>query len=167
MKTRPEICIIAAVAADMAIGVRGDMPFHISADLKRFKSITMGCPLIMGRRTFESLPKGALPGRRNIVVTRNESWSAPDAEKAPSIDEALKMCCGNERVMVIGGGDVYRQMMPEADRLYLTHIMARVPDADTYFPAPDANCWVEESRSDVAVDPRSGAEYYFADYVRR
>ncbi|WP_303037705.1 dihydrofolate reductase, partial [uncultured Duncaniella sp.] len=99
-----DITIIVAATRDMAIGNRGDLLYHISDDLKRFKSLTMGHPIIMGRKTFESFPKGALPGRRNIVVTRNISYTAPGIETASSVDDAVKMCEGAERAFIIGGG---------------------------------------------------------------
>lgn len=158
------VTIIAAVARDGAIGLRGDMPFHISADLRRFKQLTMGHPLVMGRKTFESLPGGALPGRRNIVVTRNESFAAPGAERAGSLDEALAMCADAE-VMIIGGGEIYRQAMPMADCLELTEIDAEVPDAEVFFP-PVGDEWTTVAESAPAVDPRSGAEYRFVTYRR-
>ena len=125
------IAIIVAATRDMAIGNHGDLLYHISDDLKRFKALTMGCPIIMGRRTFESFPKGALPGRRNIVVTRNPDYSAPGIETAPSLDEAVSMCAGVGKVYIIGGGEIYRQAIPMADRIELTLIDALHPEADT------------------------------------
>lgn len=159
------VTIIAAVARDGAIGLRGDMPFHISADLRRFKQLTMGHPLVMGRKTFDSLPGGALPGRRNIVVTRNASFSAPGAERAASLEEALAMCTDDPDVMIIGGGEIYRQAMPLADCLELTEIDADVPDAEVFFPAVGPE-WKALAVSERATDPRSGAEYRFATYRR-
>lgn len=100
---RPEIVIIAAVARDGAIGRRGDLLYHISADLRRFKELTMGCPVIMGRKTFESLPKGALPGRRNIVITRNSAFSAPDTETAVSLDTAVTNIENSAKVCFVIG----------------------------------------------------------------
>ena len=126
-----DITIIVAATRDMAIGNRGDLLYHISDDLKRFKSLTMGHPIIMGRKTFESFPKGALPGRRNIVVTRNISYTAPGIETASSVDDAVKMCEGAERAFIIGGGEIYRQALPVADCIELTLIDAERPDADT------------------------------------
>ena len=121
------ITIIVAATRDMAIGDRGDLLYHISDDLKRFKSLTMGHPIIMGRKTFESFPKGALPGRRNIVVTRNISYTAPGIETASSVDDAVKMCEGAERAFIIGGGEIYRQALPVADCIELTLIDAERP----------------------------------------
>ena len=161
-----DVTVIAAVARDGAIGIKGDMPFHISADLRRFKQITMGKPLVMGRRTFVSLPGGALPGRRNIVVTRNASFAADGAERAASLEEALRMCDGAPEVMIIGGGEIYRQAMPLATRLELTAIDADVPDADVHFPSVGEE-WAVTEQSDSATDPRSGASYRFLTLHRR
>lgn len=160
-----EVTIIAAVARDGAIGIGGDMPFHIGADLRRFKALTMGHPMVMGRKTFESLPGGALPGRRNIVVTRNAAFCAPGAERASSLAEALEMCGSCGEVMVIGGGEIYRQAMPMARRLLLTEIDAEVPGAEVFFPDKGAG-WKVVEKSEPAVDPRSGASYRFVTYTR-
>ena len=144
-----DITIIVAATRDMAIGNRGDLLYHISDDLKRFKSLTMGHPIIMGRKTFESFPKGALPGRRNIVVTRNISYTAPGIETASSVDDAVKMCEGAERAFIIGGGEIYRQALPVADCIELTLIDAERPDADTRFPDIDLGRLCEIGRAHV------------------
>lgn len=162
-----KITIIAAVAKGGAIGRKGDLLFHISADLKRFKSITMGKPVIMGRKTFESFPNGALPGRRNIVITRQRDYSAPGVETAASLDEAMQLVAGVDEAMIIGGGEIYRQAFPLADELRLTMIDADVADADTFMPAIDSEAWIEKEQSDSFTDPRSGVAYHFADFVRR
>ena len=159
------VTIIAAVARDGAIGIKGDTPFHISADLRRFKELTMGHPLVMGRKTFESLPGGALPGRRNIVVSRNGAWQAPGAERFDTIEEAIA-ACGDAEIMIIGGGEIYRQAMPLADKLLLTVIDANVPDADTHFPAISPDEWAVTEESAPHTDPRSGAGYQFVTYKR-
>ncbi len=162
-----KVTIIAAVAKGGAIGRKGDLLFHISADLKRFKSITMGKPVIMGRKTFESFPNGALPGRRNIVITRQRDYSAPGVETAASLDEAMQLVAGVDEAMIIGGGEIYRQAFPLADELRLTMIDAEVADADTFMPAIDSEAWIEKEQSDSFTDPRSGVAYHFADFVRR
>lgn len=162
-----KVTIIAAVAKGGAIGRKGDLLFHISADLKRFKSITMGKPVIMGRKTFESFPNGALPGRRNIVITRQRDYSAPGVETAASLDEAMQLVAGVDETMIIGGGEIYRQAFPLADELCLTMIDADVADADTFMPAIDSEAWIEKEQSDSFTDPRSGVAYHFADFVRR
>lgn len=162
-----KVTIIAAVAKGGAIGRKGDLLFHISADLKRFKSITMGKPVIMGRKTFESFPNGALPGRRNIVITRQRDYSAPGVETAASLDEAMQLVAGVDEAMILGGGEIYRQAFPLADELRLTMIDADVADADTFMPAIDSEAWIEKEQSDSFTDPRSGVAYHFADFVRR
>lgn len=126
--------IIAAIDRRGGIGRDGDMLFHIGADLRRFKALTMGHTVVMGRRTFESLPKGALPGRRNIVITRNAAWSAPGAERASSLAEAISMAANDSDTYIIGGGQIYSAAMPVADQLDLTVIDADGGEADTHFP---------------------------------
>lgn len=136
-----EIHIIVAIDRNGAIGRGGDLLFHISADLRRFKSLTMGCPIIMGRKTFESFPKGPLPGRRNIVVTRNPEYRRDGIETASSLTQALELAADAPDVYIIGGGEIYRQAITLADRLDLTEIDASVPDADTFFPPIDPELW--------------------------
>ena len=128
------IHIIVAIDRKGAIGGRGDMLFHLRADLRRFKALTMGHTLIMGRKTFDSLPGGALPGRRNIVVSRNESFSAPGTERAASLAEALAMA-GESEVFIIGGAQIYVLALPLADVLDLTVKDAEGANPDTFFPS--------------------------------
>lgn len=144
------IHLIVAIDRNNAIGHKGDMLYHLSADLRRFKRLTMGKALIMGRKTFESLPCGALPGRRNIVVSRNSSWSAPGAEVAGSLDEAFALA-GDGDVYVIGGGEIYRQSMPYADIIDATVIDAESAEADTFFGdgVPDDFVAVETEDADT------------------
>lgn len=165
--TQPEVNIIVAVAPDMAIGRNGDLLFHVSADLKRFKALTMGHPIIMGRKTFESLPKGALPGRRNIVVTRNKSFAAPGAETASSIDEATGLCDPAEKVFIIGGAQIYAAALPKADRLLLTRFDRSAEDADCFFPAIDASEWTTVEKSEPETDQKSGVNYHFETLQRK
>ena len=168
MKQKPEIAviaIIAIVARDGAIGRRGDQPFHISEDFRRFNQLTMGHPIVMGRRTFEALPKGALPGRRNIVVSRNATYEPVGAERVSSIAEAVELCTGSPVVFIIGGGQIYEQALPFASVMYLTEVDAFVDDADTFFPPIPAG-WVHTERSDSFTDPRSSATYRFVTYRR-
>lgn len=164
---RPRVNIIVAVASDGAIGRRGDLVFHVSADLRRFKVLTMGYPVIMGRKTFESLPKGALPGRRNIVVTRSAEWSAPDVETAASIEDAVAMCDGAGEVFIIGGAQIYGQSMPLADRLCLTRFDRTADDADCFFPAIDPAEWGIVETSDWVIDEKSGVGYKFENLERK
>ncbi len=127
------IAIIVAYDRNRAIGHQGDMPWRLSEDLKRFKRITMGHPVVMGRKTFESLPNGALPGRRNIVVTNNPAFVAEGASKASSPENALALCQDAAKVFVIGGGHLYRSFLEKAHLLYITQIEHDYP-ADTWFP---------------------------------
>ena len=151
------IRIIAATGRDGAIGRRGDLAFHISADLRRFKTLTTGHTVVMGRRTFESLPKGALPRRRNIVVTRNPAFSAPGAECAPSLEAALAMAASPQTdTFIIGGGEIYSQSMPLADELLLTEVDAVCPGADTFCPAITPGAWVVTEDSGLLTDDESG-----------
>lgn len=159
-----QVSIIAIVARDRAIGRGGDQPFHISADFARFKALTMGKPIVMGRRTFEALPKGALPGRRNIVVSRNEEFHPRDAERVSSLNEALALCADAGELMIIGGGQIYEAALPLATTLYLTEVDAEVPDADTYFPQLTDRHWMCTDINGPHVDPRSGATYNFCTY---
>ncbi len=161
------ISIIVAIGSDNSIGRNGNLAFHISADLKRFKALTMGWPIIMGRKTFESLPKGALPGRRNIVITRNAQFQAAGAEVAGSLSEALDMVRDSEKAFIIGGGSIYREAMPLAHTLELTCIYATASDADTFFPEIDINDWTVEASSDIEVDQATGLPYCFKTLVRK
>ena len=149
--TRPAITIVVARASNGVIGKDGGLPWHISADLKRFKALTMGTVLVMGRKTFDSLPK-LLPGRRHIVITRDPHWRAEGAEVAHSADEALAMA-GEEPVSVIGGADIFRLFMGLADGIELTEVLAAI-DGDTMMDDPRASGeWRE-----VASDDHSGEQ---------
>lgn len=144
----PKVKIIAAVCRNGAIGRGGDLLFHISDDLRRFKTLTLGHPIIMGRKTFESFPKGPLPGRRNIVISRRTDYAPAGAEVYPTPEAALEACDGADEVFIIGGGEIYRQFMPIADELLLTEIDAAPDNADTFFPDFDmtqaeASEWTE------------------------
>jgi dihydrofolate reductase len=136
----PEIILVLARAANGVIGNEGAMPWHVPADLRHFKQVTKGRPMIMGRKTFDSLP-GLLPGRRHIVLTRDKSWAEEGAEVVHSVEAALKAANG-PHVCVIGGAEIYALFLPLADRIELTEIMAK-PDGDTSMPAFDAAQWHE------------------------
>ncbi len=145
----PEIFIVAAIAANGTIGADGAMPWHIPADLRHFKSLTMGqnglgCPMVMGRKTFDSLP-GLLPGRRHIVLTRDTGWQAEGAEVAYNLDEALHLA-NSPHIAVIGGAQIYALAMPRATRLELTEVKADFP-GDTLMP-PLGEGWRETARED-------------------
>lgn len=161
----PQVAIIVAAGEDGAIGRGGDMIWHLPGDLRQFKKTTLGCPVVMGRRTWESLPRKPLPGRRNIVVSRQPDYPAMGADTAPSLEEALEMCAASERVFVIGGGEIYRQAWPLATELYLTRIFSTCPDADTRVPMPDAAEWSLAEQSESFEE--GGVSYRFETYRRR
>lgn len=154
--------LIAAVAKNGVIGAGGKMPWHLSEDLKRFKRLTLGHPVVMGRKTWDSLGR-PLPGRENIVVSRSAT-SLPGAIVARSLDEALARCAGAGDAFVIGGGEVYAQALPRADVLDLT-LLGRAFEGDARFPAFDPADWRETAREErVAPD---GMPYAFVTYERR
>jgi dihydrofolate reductase len=138
-----EIVLVVARADNGVIGRDGKLPWHIPADLKHFKAVTGGAPMIMGRKTFESLP-GLLPGRRHIVLTRDPHWSVYGAEVTHSAEEALGLA-GSERVSVIGGAKIFHLFLPLATRFELTEVHAQI-DGDTFMPPPDGAQWREVSR---------------------
>lgn len=134
------ISIIVAVSDDWGIGKNNDLLWNIPDDLKRFKKITTGKTVIMGKRTWESLPKRPLPGRRNMVITDIPGEVIEGAVMAYSINEAVSKCENDEEAFIIGGGSIYRQFMPVADKLYITHVHSKAP-ADIYFPEIDGTIW--------------------------
>ena len=149
------IHIIVAIDRKGAIGKNGDLLFHLRDDLRRFKAITMGNTLVMGRKTFDSLPGGALPGRRNIVITRSEDFSASGVETAKSPDEALAMAAaGPGDTFIIGGGQIYAATLPLADVLDLTVVDREAPEADTSFPVIDLDAY-----RITALDRRDGFSF--------
>ena len=157
------ISIIAAVAKNGAIGYKNKLIYWLPNDLKRFKTLTTGHTIIMGRNTFLSLPKGALPNRRNIVLSRSQK-EFPGCETFASLEEALQHCAPDEDIYIIGGASVYRQALKIADRLCLTEIDDTPVEADTFFPPYDD--WQEESREDHPTDDRHDFPYSFVDYIR-
>jgi dihydrofolate reductase len=167
-EAKPVISIIVAVAKNGVIGFRGDMPWRLSTDLKRFKKLTLGKPVIMGRKTFESIGK-ALPGRTNIVITRNPQWQGEGAVAVRGIDQALELAptCpgGEEEVFVIGGGQIYEQAMRQATKLYVTHVDAQ-PVGDTEFPEIDQLVWHLKSTENVPAGENDTLPSRFAIYGR-
>lgn len=161
-----KITIIAAVDEQMALGYRNELLFHLSADLKRFKALTTGHTIIMGRHTFESFPKGALPNRRNIVLTSRPDAIFVGAETFASLDEALAHCNAEEKVFIIGGASVYKQTIDRADELCLTEIHAVAPNADAYFPPVDKTIWCEKKRESHTADEKHVCAFDFVDYER-
>ena len=159
------INIIAAVAKDRAIGFQNKLIYWLPNDLKRFKALTTGHTIIMGRNTFLSLPKGALPNRRNIVLSRTVT-DFPGCDVYPSLKEALAHCAKDEDVYIIGGASVYTQALSMADRLCLTEVDDTPKEADTFFPEYKAD-WREVAREDHDIDERHAQRYAFVDYVRK
>ena len=164
MRHGKKISIIAALARNFAIGFNGDMPWHLPGELKHFKETTMGMPIVMGRKTWQSIGR-ALPGRQNIVVTRNQTFRARGCELAGSLDQAIQMANGEE-VMLIGGGQLYRQALPYADRMILTQVDCN-PDADTWFPEWNSDDWRQFSLRSVAADERNPLAYQVIEWVRQ
>lgn len=159
-----KINIIAAVAKNRAIGQAGKLIYWLPDDLKRFKSLTTGHTIIMGRKTFESLPKGALPNRRNIVLTRKGGTFA-GCDVYSSLEDALKHCSADEEVYIIGGASVYKQALPVADRLCLTEVNDIPDEADAFFP--EYTEWREVWREEHSADERHKYPFAFVDYERK
>lgn len=155
--------IIAAVAANRAIGNENKLIYWLPNDLKRFKALTTGHTIIMGRHTFESLPKGALPNRRNIVLSRTTT-GFPGCDTYTSLDEALGHCAPDEDIYIIGGASVYEQAMPLADRLCLTEVDDTPAQADAFFPPYDE--WKLVKREPHECDERHAHRFAFCDYER-
>ena len=161
-----EKCLIAAIGADNEIGIGGRLPWHLSEDLKYFKRVTDGHPVIMGRTTYFSLPFRPLKGRKNIVLTRRGE-PVPDVVCAASLEEAYDAACPCERCFIIGGASVYKAAIDDMDRLYITHVDAKIPEADAFFPEINADIWRLESRSETLRDEKTGYGFEFAVYVKR
>jgi dihydrofolate reductase len=161
----PIIALVVAMGENRAIGRGGDLPWHLRSDMRYFRSITMGKPIIMGRLTFMSLPR-ALDGRVNIVLTRNAAFTAPGAVMAYNLEEGLDVArraaqrAGVDEIMVMGGEDVFREVLPQAGRIYLTEVHAS-PHADTWFPELDMSEWREVSREAHRAGPKDDHDYSF------
>lgn len=162
-----DLAAIVVIAENGAIGKNGDLLCHLPADLKHFKDITMGHTIIMGRRTWESLPKGALPGRKNVVITRNTDFVAPGAEVYHSLEEALQATQSDGERFIIGGGMLYSEAFALSNVLHLTLLHASFPDADTFFPVFNVEEWQEISREDHSADERNPYPYSFVKLRRR
>lgn len=163
----PRISIVAAVADDFAIGYKKKMPWKLSADMKHFKELTTGHTVVMGKRTFESLPNGPLPDRKNIVLTTlltegvNEGYFEAD-----SLEDAMELCSNADHVFVIGGAAVYKQCLEMVDDMYITWVHGKFK-ADTYFPEIDLSEWKEVSRADYPADDKNEYPYSFSVYERK
>jgi dihydrofolate reductase len=161
--------LLAAVAENGVIGRNNALPWRLSSDLRRFKTLTLGKPVVMGRKTYVSIGK-PLPGRTNVVASRDAAFCAPgilvgdlDAALAAARGDALRR--GTDEIVVIGGTDIFTQTMPLALRLEITHVHAR-PEGDTFFPAIDRKLWREAARSDHAAGPKDEAPFSYVTYVR-
>lgn len=167
MKTLDNLSLIVAVAKNGAIGLNNGLLYRLPNDLKRFKALTTGHTIIMGRKTFESLPKGALPNRRNIVLSRQEGLHYENAECYRSLDEALMQCDYTEDLYIIGGGELYKQTVALAKRIHLTLVDDLPAEADTFFPGLNPDEWEEVLREEHPADEKHEQAYTFVDYVRR
>jgi dihydrofolate reductase len=160
------ISIIVAVSEDWGIGKDNELLWHISEDLKRFKKLTFGNTVIMGKKTWESLPRRPLPGRKNIVLTDVPMECFDCSVTAYSIEDALGKCEKGEEIFVIGGGSVYQQFMAVADRLYITHVHRKAP-ADIYFPEIDPDIWKVIEKEEFIATQSDGISYTYVIYERR
>ena len=163
-----EKCIIVAIADNNAIGRDNALLWHISEDLKFFRSTTVGCPVIMGRKTYESIGR-PLPKRLNIIVSR-KGYDAPEGVLVvDSIEKGYEVAKeqGAEKCFVIGGGQIYAQAMQIADEMVITHVHTVIEDADTYFPAIDPSIWQGAERSETHTDPETGYNFEFVTYTRK
>lgn len=157
--------IIVAMAENGVIGRDNGLPWRLSTDMKRFKALTMGNPVIMGRKTWESMPKRPLPGRRNMVVTRDDAYEAEGAETFGSLDEALDAAAGGD-VSIIGGGQIYAQVIGHTDELHVTHVET-VAEGDTVFPAIDPAIWRKVHEEHVPAGEKDDFASRYAVYERR
>lgn len=153
------------MASNRVIGLNNKMPWHLSADLKKFKQITLGAPILMGRKTYESIGR-PLPGRTNIIISRNPAYRQPGCLVFNDIGQALASCSDANEVFIIGGSDFYQSMLPLADTVYLTQIHQDF-DGDTFFPELDAKQWLEVARDDVNDDPAVDFSYSFLKLEKR
>jgi dihydrofolate reductase len=160
---KPIVSLIAAMANNRVIGKGNQMPWHLPADLGHFKTVTFGKPVIMGRKTYESIGR-PLPGRRNIIISRNRNYKIEGCETAVSLEEAMELVNEVEEIMIIGGGHVYSQAIPLADRLYLTFIDLDV-DGDTQFPEFEHLKLTEVKREKHLKDEKNSYDYQFIDFT--
>ncbi len=163
---KKHISIIVAVAENNAIGKGNKLLWHISDDLKRFKRLTTGHPVVMGKKTYESLPVKPLPNRTNVVISDIEGELIKGCEMAYSIEEAIEKCPDNEESFIIGGGSVYRQFMPFADKLYITKVH-KAFDADTFFPEINENEWQLIERKETEPDENNDFNFSYLTYTRK
>lgn len=160
-----KISIIVAMASNRVIGLNNQMPWHLSADLKRFKSITMASPILMGRKTFESIGR-PLPGRTNIIISRNPDYRQAGCLIADSIEAGITAGCRiADEIFIIGGSALYETLLTQAQTIYLTEIKKDFP-GDTFFPYFNPSHWLEQERDDIVDDPTAGFDYSFVKLIR-
>ena len=160
-----KISLIVAMATNRAIGLNNEMPWHLSADLKKFKQITMGAPILMGRKTYESIGR-LLPGRTNIIISRNSDYQQDGCLVFNSIEQAVASCQKYDEIFVIGGATFYEAMIELADKLYLTEINKEF-EADTFFPVINRAEWKEVAREDILNDSTVDFSYSFITLEKR
>jgi dihydrofolate reductase len=160
------ISLIAVLGKNNEIGKGNELPCHLPADLKRFKAITLGHTVVMGRKTFESLPNGPLSNRRNLIVSRNGQLVVEGAEVCSSLDHALLKCINDTEIFIIGGAQIYTQALPVADKLYITRIHAGFPEANVFFPPIDWSTWKETGRETFPADEKNPYPLTFFEYER-
>lgn len=165
MSHKPTISIIAAMDEERVIGIDNRLPWRLPADLQHFKRLTLGKPIVMGRKTWESLP-GLLPDRPHIVISGNPDYRAPGCRVVSSVAAALAAAGDVDEVMIVGGANLYAQLLPRADRLYLTRVHTRVEGGDAWFPTFDGSEWRETARSRHRADDRNPFDYTFLTYER-
>lgn len=161
------ISIIVAASDNDAIGIEQRLPWRLSADLKHFKALTSGHTVVMGRKTFESLPNGALPNRHNVVLTSQPDALFPHCSVYRSWEEMTKACPTAEELFIIGGATLYRQALPVADKLYLTRVHHVFGEADTFLPAVDWSEWALQESESFPADEKNEYPYSFETYVRK
>ncbi len=160
-----KLCAIVAMGNDRAIGKNGEIPWHLREDLQHFKALTIGHPVIMGRKTWESLPKKPLPGRRNIVVTRNPEYIAEGAEIYPSIEQAISACSSSDTPFIIGGSQIYEASAHLCSDIFVTLVDLSTPDADSYFPELKPEVWNVREEGELLTSA-NGIAYRFMAYTR-
>ncbi|MBK3517424.1 dihydrofolate reductase [Carboxylicivirga marina] len=161
------LSMIVAIDQNNGIGKGDDQLAYISADLKRFKALTTGHTILMGRKTFEALPKGALPKRRNVVITRQSGYNAPGADVVNSLDAALALCQNDDKVFVIGGGEIYSTFLPKTDELYLTLIHHAFDEATVFFPKIEPGEWNVEHEEGPFSDEKTQLAYSYQNLRRK
>ena len=158
------ISLIVAASTNNGIGARGELPWRLSADLRRFKALTMGKPIVMGRLTHESIGR-PLPGRQNIVVSRQPDFKAADSDVAQSLDAAIAVAGDAQEIMIIGGSHIYQEFLPRADRIYLTRVQAEI-EGDVFLPNLAADEWIEISREEHSADESNEYDVAFVTLDR-